>query len=66
MDTRQAAFRHSWQGARPNSHWLSRLPGHIKSPKVRQHVVEDLRSVISAMAPDNPFKPAHIRHAASP
>lgn len=50
----------------PNSHWLSRLPGYIKSPKVRHRVVEDLRSVISAMAPDNPFRPAHIRHAASP
>lgn len=45
-------------GHGPNSHWLSRLPGHIKSPKVRQRAVEDLRSVISAMAPDSSFKPA--------
>ncbi len=33
-------------GHGPNSHWLCRLPGHIKSPKIRQRAVDDLRSVI--------------------
>ena len=45
-------------GHGPNGHWLSRLPGHIKSPKVRQRAVEDLRSVIADMASDSSFKPA--------
>ena len=48
----------------PNSHWLSRLPGHIKSPKIRQRAVRDLRSVISAMAPNNSFKPNPLRGSA--
>ena len=29
-------------GAGPNSHWLSSLPGHIKSPKTRSQVVRQL------------------------
>ena len=36
---RLAAARGGGHG--PNSHWLSRLPGHIKSPKIRQCAVED-------------------------
>jgi hypothetical protein len=48
----------------PNSHWLSRLPGHIKSPKIRQRAVEDLDAVIQAMAPDHPFKPEPLHGVA--
>lgn len=59
---RLSAIRGGGHG--PNSHWLSRLPGHIKSPKVRQRAVEDLRSVISAMAPNNSFKPNPPRGSA--
>lgn len=44
-------------GHGPNSHWLSRLPGHIKSPKARQRAVQDLRSVMSALAPEHAFRP---------
>lgn len=47
----------------PNGHWLSRLPGHIKSPRIRERVVKDLRSVVSAMAPDNAFNPKALRGA---
>ena len=59
---RLSAIRGGGHG--PNSHWLSRLPGHIKSPKIRQRAVEDLRSVISAMAPNNSFKPNPLRGSA--
>ena len=45
----------------PNSHWLSRLPGRVKSPKARQRVVRDLRSLVSQMAPNNSFKPSPLR-----
>ena len=39
--TRQlSASRHGSAG--PNSHWLSRLPGRIKSPKTRINVVQQL------------------------
>jgi hypothetical protein len=51
-------------GHGPNSHWLSRLPGRVKSPKIRQRAVEDLRSVIRAMAPNNSFKPKPRRGSA--
>jgi hypothetical protein len=51
---RLSAARGSGHG--PNSHWLSRLPVHIKSPKTRQRAVEDLRSVMAALAPDHSFK----------
>jgi len=56
---RLSAARHGGHG--PNSHWLSRLPGHIKSPKVRQRAVEDLRSVIAAMTSNKSFKPKPLR-----
>lgn len=59
---RLSAIRGGGHG--PNSHWLSRLPGHIKSPKIRQHAVDDLRSVISAMAPNSSFKPNPLRWSA--
>ena len=59
---RLAAIRGTGHG--PNSHWLSRLPGRMKSPKIRQRAVEDLHSVISAMAPNNSFKPTPLRGAA--
>ena len=45
---RLSALRSGGHG--PNSHWLSRLPGHVKAPKVRQRAVDDLQSVIRAMA----------------
>ena len=32
-------------GAGPNSHWLSRLPGRVKSPKVRAQVVQKLSNL---------------------
>lgn len=51
-------------GHGPNSHWISRLPGRIKSPKIRQRAVEDLRSVISVMAPNSSFKPKPPRDSA--
>jgi hypothetical protein len=51
-------------GHGPNSHWLSRLPGQVKSPKIRLRAVEDLRSVIRAMAPNNSFKPNPLRGSA--
>ena len=44
-------------GHGPNSHWLSRLPGHIKAPKARERAVADLQAVVRGMAIDNPFKP---------
>lgn len=47
---RLSAIRGGTHG--PNSHWLSRLPGHIRSPKVRQRAVDDLCAVVSAMASD--------------
>ena len=34
-------------GAGPNSHWLSRLPARLKSPKVRSRVVEGLTQVLA-------------------
>ena len=48
----------------PNSHWLSRLPGSIKSPKARNRAVEDLQSVWRSMAPNNSSKPTPLRGAA--
>ena len=50
---RLSALRGGGHG--PNSHWLSKLPGHVKSPKVRQRAVEDLLSVIRVMAPNISF-----------
>ncbi|KAF1054526.1 MAG: hypothetical protein GAK43_00809 [Stenotrophomonas maltophilia] len=44
----------------PNRHWLSRLPGRLKSPKQRLRVVEDLRLVLAQLRSDHPF------HAAAP
>jgi hypothetical protein len=35
----------------PNSHWLSRLPAALKSPKERVRLVEDLRRVAGLLAP---------------
>ena len=32
--------------AGPNSHWLSRLPGHVKSPKARGKIVQQLSSLL--------------------
>lgn len=58
---RLSAMRGGGHG--PNSHWLSRLPGRIKSPKIRQRAVEDLRSVISSMATNHPFKPEPLRRS---
>ena len=48
-------------GHGPNTHWLSRLPGHVKSPKSRQRAVDDLQSVIRGLAPNNSFKPSPLR-----
>ncbi|WP_133501992.1 hypothetical protein [Cognatilysobacter terrigena] len=48
----------------PNSHWLSRLPGWVKSPKTRSRIVEDLRSLSRSMAPNNSSKPTPLRGAA--
>ena len=53
---RLSAIRGSGYG--PNTHWLSRLPGHIKSSRIRQRAVADIRSVIAAMAPRHSFRPA--------
>ena len=43
-------------GAGPNGHWLSRLPGHIKSPRTRQRVVQDLANVMQELAPNYALK----------
>ncbi|MGY3265523.1 hypothetical protein [Lysobacter sp. HA35] len=51
-------------GHGPNSHWLSRLPGSVKSPKTRLRVVEDLSAVWRSMAPNNSSKPTPLRGAA--
>jgi hypothetical protein len=48
-------------GHGPNSHWLSRLPGSIKSPKARRRAVEDLQSVRRSMAPINSSRPTPLR-----
>lgn len=44
----------------PNQHWLSRLPGTLKSPKTRQQLVKTLvraRDFASEQAPANTFGP---------
>lgn len=46
---RLSAARRGGHG--PNSHWLSRLPGSVKSPKARRRAVEDLQSVWRSLAP---------------
>jgi hypothetical protein len=51
---RLSALRGGGHG--PNSHWLSRLPVGITSPKPRRRVVEDLRAVWLALPADSPFK----------
>lgn len=38
--------------AGPNQHWLSRLPASVKSPRARARVVEALRRVQQATAPE--------------
>lgn len=35
----------------PNSHWLSRLPARLKSPRERARVVKGLRAVRAQLAP---------------
>ncbi len=59
---RLAAARPGGHG--PNSHWLSRLPASVKSPKARQRAVEDLSAVWRSMAPNNSSKPTPLRGAA--
>jgi hypothetical protein len=59
---RLSSLRGSKHG--PNSHWLSRLPGRVKSPKVRQRAVDDLLTTARAMAPNNSFKPTPHRGVA--
>ena len=49
-------------GAGPNSHWLSRLPAKLKSPKVRGQLVKGL-SEISADLFQRPNKLLKQRHA---
>ena len=56
---RLSALRPGGHG--PNSHWLCRLPGSVKSPKARQRAVEDLSAVWRSMAPNNSFKPKPLR-----
>lgn len=44
----------------PNQHWLSRLPGALKSPKTRQQLVKVLqqaRQFARDQAPNNSFAP---------
>jgi hypothetical protein len=44
----------------PNQHWLSRLPGALKSPKTRQQLVKALirgRQFARDEAPNNSFEP---------
>ena len=53
---RLSALRGGGHG--PNSHWLSRLPGHVKAPKARERAVADLHAVVQGMATDNAFKSA--------
>jgi hypothetical protein len=56
---RLSSIRSSGHG--PNSHWLSRLPGRVKSPKIRERAVDDLLATTRAMAPNNSFKPTPLR-----
>ena len=51
-------------GAGPNSHWLSRLPANVKSPKGRQQAVADFNEVVRGLAPNNSFKPTPLRGVA--
>ncbi|GGY19962.1 hypothetical protein GCM10007386_56440 [Pseudoduganella dura] len=37
--------------AGPNSHWLSRLPAHLKAPKERAKLVSQLRAVRQQLPP---------------
>lgn len=41
----------------PNSHWLSRLPASVKSPKGRQQAVADLSAVAYKLAPNIALNP---------
>jgi hypothetical protein len=53
--SRLFAIRSGGNGSGPNSHWLSRLPGRIKTPRRRRHVVEDLDEVLRSRSPENSF-----------
>lgn len=43
----------------PNTHWLSRLPGKLKSPKTREKLVKALDEVMRQVIPHNTSLDAH-------
>lgn len=50
----------------PNQHWLSRLPGELKSPKNRQSLVKTLGAAkvfAAENAPNQTFNPDALRRA---
>lgn len=53
--SRLSVIRSGVNGAGPNSHWLSRLPGRVKAARKRHHVVEDLDEVLRSRSPETPF-----------
>lgn len=58
---RLAARRPGGHG--PNSHWLSRLPTAITSPKGRLRAVADLQAIRDALSPFEPGNPGVLRVA---
>lgn len=53
--SRLSAVRAGVKGVGPNSHWLSRLPGRIKAPRMRSRVVNDLDDVLRSRTPEGSF-----------